>query len=122
MNNYPMNQLGQPVMVGDTVALTTTSGKNVRTRVARVVNIVQGQPRTRWDYQNRISIPTGEYDYTVSVRLFHKKRKWDVNTQTWSDPTYQAYVKRVYGIRDSLPIDPDTLPAEIQEVLNGKRN
>lgn len=116
----PMNQLGLPVNVGDVVALTTTSGKSSRTRIAKVVKLVQGSEIRSWDHKTRTTIRTGEYYCRVFVRLFSKSRKWDSTSGTYLPETYRSYVKEVFGIRDSLPISASSIPYKIQEVLNGK--
>lgn len=118
--NGPTNQLGQLVQVGDTVVVTTTSWKSSRTRIARVVRLVQGSEKTRWDTNLRVNVPTGEYNYRVFVRLFQKRRHYDRVTKVLGDVYYHSYVKEIFGIGDSVNIDPNSLPIMIQEVLDGK--
>lgn len=120
MNNGPTNMFKQPVKVGDTVALTTTSYKYSRTRIAKVVKIVQGNEIKNYDYTTRTYIPTGKYKYRVFVRLYKVTSKWDSVTKTGGPKTLVPYVKEVFGISDSVPIEFDSLPYEIQEVLKDK--
>ena len=121
MNN-PVNQFKEQVAVGDTVVLTTTSGKWARTRVARVVKFVQGSEIRKWDPTLRVNVPTGAYNTRVFVRLYKRSPVRDPLTGKWNTGLYvlKPYVKEVFGISESVKIDPSTLPVEIQEVLNGK--
>lgn len=119
--NMPTNQLGQPVVVGDVVALTTTSGKWSRTRIAKVVKIEQESEIRNYDYTNKVYVPTGQYNYRVLVRLFYKTKKYDRVTRTYGPEYYHSYTKRVFGINESVKIDESSLPFEIQEALNDKR-
>jgi len=114
--NTPTNMLGQEVKVGDFVALTTTSGKWSRTRIAKVEKIVLVQDQ-RYNYSTKAYAP-----YTrirTFVKLYNTKRKYDRTNPNgqWSALYLKPYVKEVFGIGESVPLDPNMIPPEILEVL-----
>lgn len=123
MNNGPLNQFKEEVHIGDTVVLTTTSWKISRTRVARVVRFEQGREIQQWDRLARINVPTGRYHYRVFVRLYKREPVRDPNTGMYVSGLYvlKPYVKEVFGISESVKIDPSTLPIEVQEALDGRK-
>lgn len=114
----PTNLFGQPVNVGDYVVLTTMSGKAVRTRIAKVVRIEQGAEKRNWDAVNRVYVPTGTYYYRTFVRLYKEQTHFDRTLRVFLPKTLRGYTKEVFGIRDSVKIDPSIIPQDILEVLD----
>jgi len=109
-----INAFGEQVKVGDVVALTTTSGKYSRTRVVKVVRI-ETIDYKRWDRFKQVEVP--DVKYRTFVKLYDTKQEYDRTTGQWSSPFLKSYVKEVFGISDSVPIDINTLPREIMEIL-----
>jgi hypothetical protein len=112
--NGPTNLLGQPVKVGDLIAITTTSGKWSRTRIAKVMRIESVQDQ-KYDYSTKTYVPHTRF--RTFVKLYNTKREYDRTTNQWSSPFLKPYVKEVFGVNDSVPLDPNMIPTEILEVL-----
>lgn len=117
MNNAPTNLFGVPVAVGDLVAITTLNWRKSRTRLAKIEKIIKGPEITEYDHKTRQRIPTGEFEYRTTVRLYEPQYKWDKVLEKRVFTNYYSYVKRVYGINRSIPVDPSIVPTEILEAL-----
>ena len=114
MNKQLTNLLDQPVRVGDIVALYTTSHKSTSMRIAKIVRIEEVDYK-RYDYQSKSYV--FDKKMRTFVRLTNTKRVYDSSTGQWSSPILYSYVKEVFGVGESVPVNFCDLSREMQEVF-----
>jgi len=112
--NAPTNLLDQPVREGDFVAVTTTSGKWSRTRIAKVERIVN-VPSTRYDHTTKTQVIVDRH--RVFVKLYKRVRDYNRIDREYGPFYLKAYVKEIFGITSSVPVDMTLISQEIYEVL-----
>lgn len=100
MNKPVVNFYGQPVVPGQFIVISTTSGKWTRTRFAKVIGMGNGGG--------------------VKVVLTHKASQWDPVNRKYVSLGIQPYIKTVYGFSTSVPADVAMIPPDQFEALNRK--